>query len=131
MFPRILLFSLLMLLSVFFTTPSPANDPNSADQSETVDLAKTHTYWFEFRLRTEDNTPAFLKKFLGPFRVVDLRVRHSNNLTVTYVVQIFYLGDKKELRKKLLREDLRHGHPEWVEVRTTVPYLRELTEKTK
>jgi hypothetical protein len=131
MLPRTVLMSLLALACGFFVSPSRADNPDSADQSETVDLAKTHTYSFELTLMVDDATPAFLKKLLGPFQVVEFHVLTTNGLGVKYLVRIFYLGNKKELRAKILRENLRRGHPERQEVRTTVLRLDPVPEKTK
>jgi hypothetical protein len=115
----------------FFMSASRADNPSSTEQSETVDLAKSHTYSFEFRLRTEDNTPAVLKKLFGPFRVVDLHVRTANELTTTYVVRIFDLGDRKELRRRIFREDLPTSARERWDVRHLLHRLDDLPDNAK
>jgi hypothetical protein len=129
---RTLLMSLLALACGFFVSASRADNPSSADQSETVDLSTSHTYSFELTLRVDDATPAFLKKLLGSFRVVEFRVLTTNGLGVKYLVRIFYLGNKQELRAKILREYLPRGHPERVEVEGTILRLDPpFPEKTK
>jgi hypothetical protein len=127
MFSRITLLSLLAVPLAVIGSVCRADGDRRDYEDSTVVPNKDQVCVFELALSVEDASPEMVKKLMSPYRVLDIRVLHTNGLSVQYAVRISCPADKKGVAAKFFfHEDLPRNHPDRVRARRIILSLEPL-----